>query len=162
MIKSQSTKNRSFNCNSKSVLDLDIITLYFGHSTKCPRKQLYVTHGVSITKLWYSEIMKICHHLKHPYVSKHNKVEVLQIIVICNNSLKIKKFKNCPLKGVHEKLIFWVKCLKMKCSYNYPWWKSIVGFSKKKIQYLKWIFLIQKHKGLISSKTSCVLTFKRN
>ncbi len=51
MIKSQSTRNQSFNFNSKSVLDLDIITLYFGHSTKCPRKQLNVTHGVSITKL---------------------------------------------------------------------------------------------------------------
>ncbi len=78
MIKSQSTRNQSFNSNSKSVLDLDIITLYFGHSTKCPTKQLNVTHGVSITQLWYSKKMKTCHHLKHPYVSKHNKVEVLQ------------------------------------------------------------------------------------
>jgi len=78
MIKSQSTRNHFFNSNSKSVLDLDIITLYFGHSTKCLRKQLNITHGVSITKLWYSEKMKTCHHLTHPYVSEHNKVEVLQ------------------------------------------------------------------------------------
>jgi hypothetical protein len=78
MIKSQSTWNQSFNSNFKSVLDLDIITLYFGHSTKCLRKQLNVTHDVSTTKLWYSEKMKTFHHLRHPYVSKHNKVEVLQ------------------------------------------------------------------------------------
>jgi hypothetical protein len=78
MIKSQSTRNQYFNSNSKSVLDLDIITLYFGHSTKCPRKQLNVTHGVSTTKLLYSEKMKTFHHLRHPYVSKHIKVEVFQ------------------------------------------------------------------------------------
>jgi hypothetical protein len=78
MIESQSTWNQSFNSNFKSVLDLDIITLYFGHSTKCPRKQLNVTHGVSTTKLWYCKEMKTFHHLRHPYVSKHNKVEVLQ------------------------------------------------------------------------------------
>jgi hypothetical protein len=78
MLKSQSTWNQFFNSNSKSVLHLDITTLYFCHSTKCPRKQLNVTHGVSTTKLWYSKKMKTFHYLRHPYVSKHNKVEVLQ------------------------------------------------------------------------------------
>jgi hypothetical protein len=78
MIKSQSTWNQSFNFNSNNVLDLNISTLYFGHNTKCPRKQLNVTHGVSTTKLWYSKKMKTFHHLRYPYVSKHIKVEVLQ------------------------------------------------------------------------------------
>jgi hypothetical protein len=78
MIKSQSTWNQSFNSNSKNVLDLNIITFYFGHNTKCPKKQLNVTHGVSTTKLWYIEKTKTFHHLRYPYVSKHIKVEVLQ------------------------------------------------------------------------------------
>jgi hypothetical protein len=48
MIKSQFTCNQPF--NSKSVVDLDIITLYFGHNTESLDKQLNATHGVNTTK----------------------------------------------------------------------------------------------------------------
>jgi hypothetical protein len=53
MIKSQSTWNQPF--NSKSVLDLDIITLYFDHNTESLNKQLNATNDVNTTKLWFFE-----------------------------------------------------------------------------------------------------------
>jgi hypothetical protein len=53
MIKSQFTWNQPF--NSKNILDLDIITLYFDHNTESLDKQLNATHGVNITKLWFFE-----------------------------------------------------------------------------------------------------------
>jgi hypothetical protein len=53
MIKSQSTWNQPF--NSKSVLDLNIITLYFDHNTESLDKQLNATNDVNTTKLWFFE-----------------------------------------------------------------------------------------------------------
>ncbi len=53
MIKSQFTCNQPF--NSKIVIDLDIITLYFGHNTESLDKQLNATHGVNTTKLRFFE-----------------------------------------------------------------------------------------------------------
>jgi hypothetical protein len=49
MIKSQSKWNQHF--NFKSVLDLDIIRLYVGHSIECPHKQLNGKRGVHTTEL---------------------------------------------------------------------------------------------------------------
>ncbi len=78
--------------NLKSVLDLDIIKLYFDCT-------LAITPNVSTNNLMqhivlvapyfdFFEKNEKYHHLRHPYVLKYIKVGVLQLIVICDNSLK--------------------------------------------------------------------------
>jgi hypothetical protein len=79
-------------------------------------------------------------------------------IFIWDKLLKIKFLRNCSLKEVHKKSIFWIRCLKMKCSRNYPWMHRLVGFKKPEIYYLKWTFSIKKCNGLTFSKLSYVLT----
>jgi hypothetical protein len=151
--------------NSRSVLSFNIITLYFDCTLAiAPNVSAnnLMQHMVLVPPIFDFEKMKSFHHLRDPYVSKHIKLGFRTIIIIWDNSLKIKILKSNPLKRIYYKLIFWITCLKMKCSYNYPWGKYVFGFLK----ILNWLFemniSIQKHKGIIFSKHSCVLMFIPN
>jgi hypothetical protein len=84
------------------------------------------------------------------------------IIVFCDNSVKIKKLKNCALNRVHKKLILWMRCVKWNVFSTILDGSMLFNFWKIYIDYFKWIFSIQTHKGLISLKTSFVLTLTPN
>ncbi len=60
------------------------------------------------------------------------KLRFCNIIVICNNSLKIKINKNNPLKGVPKKIdiLNWMFEDEMFLQLSLMEWKSIVVFSR--------------------------------